>query len=87
MSIKPTAYQLDMTDKQVSTLVRTLGKIDRLPPMLGQKWRLGMLEYYFAQLADLLLWQAEVAGDMPLEREALVAFLREEVARLNGISP
>ena len=41
-----------------ATLVSTICKIQDLDPMLGGKWRDGMIKYYSERLAELLLVHA-----------------------------
>ena len=45
-------------EKARRTLITTLCKINDLDPVLGGKWKRGMLRYYAARLAELMLVEA-----------------------------
>ena len=48
-------------------LIGTLCKIDDLDPVLGGKWKRGMLKYYSERLAELVLFDAGVTEPLPSE--------------------
>lgn len=45
-------------EKARNVLVETIAKIADLEPVLGGKWRSGMLDYYSHRLAELVLYQS-----------------------------
>jgi len=69
------------------TLVQTLCKIGHLDPMLGGKWRRGMLRYYSQRLAELLLSEGGTPEPAAPEIERLGERILEllESGDLDGI--
>mgnify|MGYP003651052508 FL=1 len=61
------------------TLVSTIAKIQSLEPAHGGKWREGMLNYYYAKLAELMIYQQGI--DQPNDESIsfLALRLREEL--------
>jgi len=59
-------------EKARRTLITTLCKINDLDPLLGGKWKRGMLRYYSERLAEFMIAE-EGHGEYPPEAVYVVA--------------
>ncbi len=62
-----------------AVLVSTIAKIQSLEPTHGGKWREGMLNHYYARLAELMLYQQGLDHPDHLSVSSLAMRLRDEL--------
>ena len=62
-----------------AVLVSTIAKIQSLEPTHGGKWREGMLNHYYARLAELMLYQQGLDHPDHLSISSLATRLRDEL--------
>ena len=46
-----------MASPSCKALVKTIQKLEALAPVLGMKWKVGMLRHYYETLADVVLYE------------------------------
>ena len=61
-------------------LLVTIRKISELEPILGGKWRTGMLEYYVSCLASLVLYQSGAENPTAKAVELVSAYIYESIS-------
>lgn len=66
-------------EKARQSLIKTIAEIDDLEPILGGKWKRGMLTYYVNRLAELVLYQSGFSDPSGPAIQAMARVIRREV--------
>ena len=66
----------DATYSAAQTLLRTIDKIEGLDPLVGPKWKAGMLRHYYETLASLTLERLGIDDATEANISTLTADLR-----------